>query len=227
MGRGRAGMRRLLALLSCAVLAALLGSCGGSGETAQVKTVTVETRVAAPPPAPRRTRKSRNATPTQSAFVSCDANVEVKAETTSCGFAQNVFWHYWTSGEAQSLDVYSPATKATLATNCTASGGRVSCATSDGGEVRFPRTALDTYSTAQADNYAATHDLGPDPYESLDGAGPSTSHSQTTPAPETPSTGEDIPNYPNGRGNRIQCADGMYSQSGGIQGACSGHGGVR
>ncbi len=38
--------------------------------------------------------------------------------------------------------------------------------------------------------------------------------------------GENIPNYDNGRGYRVQCADGTYSQSGGIQGACSHHGGV-
>jgi hypothetical protein len=35
-----------------------------------------------------------------------------------------------------------------------------------------------------------------------------------------------IPNYPNGTGTTVQCADGAYSQSGGKQGACSGHGGV-
>jgi hypothetical protein len=36
-----------------------------------------------------------------------------------------------------------------------------------------------------------------------------------------------IPNFPAGRGFIVQCNDGTYSQSGGIQGACSGHGGVR
>jgi hypothetical protein len=35
-----------------------------------------------------------------------------------------------------------------------------------------------------------------------------------------------IPNYENGRGSTVQCADGTYSHSGGIQGACSHHGGV-
>jgi len=151
MGRHYSAMRRSLTLLPCAVLAALLGSCGGSGETTQVKTVTVETQVAAPFPAPRA-HKPRKAASAQSGFVSCDSNIEVKAETTSCGFAQNVFWQYWTSNEAQSLDVYSPATQSTLATDCGASDSRVTCTTSDGGEVRFPHTALDTYSAAQADD---------------------------------------------------------------------------
>ncbi|HEY4278967.1 MAG TPA: hypothetical protein VGM91_12135 [Conexibacter sp.] len=35
-----------------------------------------------------------------------------------------------------------------------------------------------------------------------------------------------IPNYENGRGSTVMCADGEYSRSGGIQGACSHHGGV-
>lgn len=34
-----------------------------------------------------------------------------------------------------------------------------------------------------------------------------------------------IPNFSNGRGYPVQCADGTWSDSGGIQGACSGHGG--
>ena len=38
--------------------------------------------------------------------------------------------------------------------------------------------------------------------------------------------GGNIPNYENGTGYRVQCADGMYSHSGGRPGACSGHGGV-
>jgi hypothetical protein len=53
-------------------------------------------------------------------------------------------------------------------------------------------------------------------------------------APDT-STGDDpgfcdthdcIPNFDNGNGSIVQCADGTYSHSGGIQGACSHHGGV-
>jgi hypothetical protein len=35
-----------------------------------------------------------------------------------------------------------------------------------------------------------------------------------------------IPNFDNGRGSIVQCVDGTYSHSGGIQGACSDHGGV-
>ena len=34
-----------------------------------------------------------------------------------------------------------------------------------------------------------------------------------------------IPNFWNGKGYVIQCQDGMFSKSGGIQGSCSHHGG--
>jgi len=36
-----------------------------------------------------------------------------------------------------------------------------------------------------------------------------------------------IPNFDNGNGYLVQCEDGSWSHSGGIQGACSWHGGVR
>ena len=36
-----------------------------------------------------------------------------------------------------------------------------------------------------------------------------------------------IPSFASGRGTVVQCSDGLWSHSGGIQGACSGHGGVK
>jgi hypothetical protein len=39
------------------------------------------------------------------------------------------------------------------------------------------------------------------------------------------STHDCISNFDNGNGYVIQCADGTYSHSGGIQGSCSHHGG--
>jgi hypothetical protein len=39
------------------------------------------------------------------------------------------------------------------------------------------------------------------------------------------STHDCIPNFLNGRGSIVQCADGTWSHSGGIPGACSDHGG--
>jgi hypothetical protein len=153
----------------------------------------------------------------------------VDPDTTTCEFAQNTFWHYWTSAESSALQVWSPAAHTTFEVACGADYSRVVCTTPDDGVVRFPLAALDRYSQAQADAYAAGHDLGPDPYESLPAEPPPSSEPGYAPAPEpsyTPPSGGNIPNYENGRGYRVQCSDGMYSHSGGIQGACSGHGGV-
>jgi hypothetical protein len=41
------------------------------------------------------------------------------------------------------------------------------------------------------------------------------------------STHRCIANFDNGRGSIVQCADGEWSHSGGLSGACTGHGGVR
>jgi hypothetical protein len=64
-------------------------------------------------------------------------------------------------------------------------------------------------------------------------------HTHSTPAPTSPGpaptppsgggfcdTHPGIPNFNNGTGYIVQCNDGMWSHSGGKQGACSGHGGV-
>jgi hypothetical protein len=213
-------------LLAGALLALALASCGGQNE-AQVKTVTVE----APAPetsAPSRQPKNppQTESPVPATFVQCDSNIEARAGTTTCEFAQNAFWHYWTSGRAASLRVYSPATRSTFATTCSTGAGRVVCTTNDDGVVKFAQAAVDVYSQAQADAYANSHDLGPEADETLPPGGPGTPEPPSIPDPPNTSEGN-IPNYENGNGYRVQCEDGMYSQSGGIQGACSGHGGVR
>lgn len=224
-------MRRLAPVV---VLAALVG-CGGNTEV--VKTVTVE-RPADPPsasttPFPKLPKKSHSEPGVHATaaaapgYVHCDPNIEVKAATTTCPFAQNTFWHYWTSDEASDLQVWSPAAHSTFDVSCSASSLRVVCTTADDGVVRFPLAAADRYSQEQADAYAVGHDLGPDPYDSPPAAPPSQEPDYTPPQPYyTPPSGGNIPNYENGRGYRVQCNDGMYSHSGGIQGACSGHGGV-
>lgn len=159
----------------CLVLGVLLllafGGCGGTTEV--VKTVTVDRPVIADPdPAPSKKRKEQGsegrATPAiPSEYVRCDANIEVKAATTTCAFAQNAFWHYWTSGESGAIQVYSPAARSTFDVSCKVRDSQIGCSTSDGGEVRFSQDALDLYSQTQADRYAGSHDLGPNPYEDL------------------------------------------------------------
>jgi hypothetical protein len=223
-----------------AAVALTIGGCGSS----QVRTVTVSqtaptstpvlSQPASSPPKKRKARATRHAVSapvpkpvTPSRFVSCDQNIQAKAATTTCGFAENAFYEYWMSGEAPDIDVYSPATRSTFSTTCTPGEGQVVCATSDGGVVRFSQASVDRYTQGQADRYAASHDLG-------SRAGSSNGGGSADSAP-VPSQGNDlsfcdthdcIPNYPNGNGYTVQCADGTYSQSGGIQGACSHHGGV-
>jgi hypothetical protein len=206
------------------VVVLLASACGEATHTVTVdRPVTVEK--ASPPAQIHRHKSHSTASTEQAEFVSCDSNIEAKAATTTCPFAENVFWTYWSSDEAGSLQVWSPAVQATFATTCDSDGVRVTCTTSDDGVVKFSQAAVDHYSQSQADTYASGHDLGPDPDSGLASSG--TSGSAQPYEPGTGSVpGENIPNYDNGRGYRVQCADGMYSHSGGIQGACSHHGGV-
>lgn len=162
--------------------AVLVGlAVSGCGDTTEVvKTVTVE-RPASPDRSPQPSRpepgRSRRVAPspgpTEPAFIHCDPNIQVKESTTTCGFAENVFWHYWTSGESGSLQVWSPATQSTFDTTCQSAGELIVCTTSQDGVVRFPQAAVDLYSQTQADAYASSHDLGPDPYEGPPSTGPS------------------------------------------------------
>jgi hypothetical protein len=177
-------------VLGVLLLALGFGGCGGTTEV--VKTVTVDRPVVVDPdPAPssaskpRKDRKSEERTPATPAALSgyarCDANIEVKAATTTCGFAQNAFWKYWTSDASDAIQVYSPATGSTFDVSCTVRESQVGCSTTDGGEVRFSQAALDLYSQTQADAYAGSHDLGPDPYYE-----PPMSPDSPPPTPESP-----------------------------------------
>ena len=133
------------------------------------KTVTVERHVTVEqaPPQPKQHHHKTPPAPVKAAFVNCDANIEAKAATTTCPFAENVFWTYWTDGQSSSpAPVWSPAAHASFETTCEGSV-QVVCTTSDNAVVRFSQTAVDAYSATQADTYAGSHDLGPDPYEGL------------------------------------------------------------
>jgi hypothetical protein len=67
------------------LLVAVAGGCGGSDDT---ETVTVERTTTA---TTAETPPERTAT-TSSEYIRCDENIEAKSPTTSCEFAQNVFW---------------------------------------------------------------------------------------------------------------------------------------
>jgi hypothetical protein len=238
--------RRLTKIALGVTGVALALSSAACDSTETVKTVTVE-QTAAPgsvPTSPSRPKQAKQHAPS---YRSCDPNIEARVDTTTCAFAQNVFWVYWTNGEISPISVYSPAVQRSFRVRCANDGVGVTCTSRDGSGVRFPMAALDAYSQGQADAYAADHDLGPDPYEetlSPDESYDSSDYlddppddedyygdyDDSAPYPDDSSgdtlPGENIPNYDNGRGYRVQCDDGTYSQSGGIQGACSHHGGV-
>jgi hypothetical protein len=239
--------RRLLIAGSCLTASAVIAACGSSTQTktvtvAAAQTTPVTTSVeqpaaesSAPKTSARRTPKTRASATKPKAAVHtwCDANIRVKTATTTCPFAENVFLSYWasTTYDGGPVSAYSPAANREFDLDCIPGEGQVICTAGDGAEVVFSRDAVDRYSLSQAKHYVATHDVGDDifPWETSGEDGSATS--DATPSysvPDTSSTppGENIPNYDNGNGYRVQCADGTFSHSGGIQGACSHHGGV-
>jgi hypothetical protein len=163
---------RLASAAAVAVVGLMIGGCAETPQ--EVETVTVEREVAGEPPstspeeAPKPRSRSGSRSTGSKAFVDCDENIQAKAVTTTCPFAQNVFWAYWTSGESSSpLQVWSPPVQASFAVTCKSRPEQVICTTRDDATVRFPQASVDAYSQTQADAYASGHDLGPDPYEGL------------------------------------------------------------
>jgi hypothetical protein len=231
------GAPALAAAVGCA---GLLSACGG--------TVVTQTVTSPPPKAtpgahrahtgisahaggsiPKRsTLPSRQQT--ASGFRSCDANIDARAGTTTCAFAENTFYEYWAAQGASSLSVYSPATASTYLTQCSSSAGKVTCVTPDRGEVRFPVSAVSRYTEAQAAMYVASHDLGrggSSPTAPTDQLNTSTGSNDSggSVAADFCSTHDCIASFDNGNGSIVQCNDGQWSQSGGLPGACSQHGG--
>lgn len=101
-------------------------------------------------------------------FVACDPNIRAKAGTTTCAFAQNVFYEYWYSwnyAELAAFAAYSAAADQWFDMTCTGSG-TVTCAARDGGEVRFPMSAVTAYTERNAGTYASDHTVSatPDDY---------------------------------------------------------------
>jgi hypothetical protein len=220
-----AGLLAIVALAGC-------GSATQATRTVTVTTPAAPARTASSPVSTAKAHASHKASPTKSRlrrpsptgaasaqFVNCDANIKVRVSTTTCSFAQNTFYEYWTSGGSGSIQVYSPAARRSFATTCTPGEGWVACTTTDGGVVRFTQASIDRYSDSQAASYASSHDTGP-------GTAPAPSYSPPPESSNGPNPSNEIPNYDNGTGYPVQCQDGMWSQSGGRPGACSYHGGV-
>lgn len=231
--------RRLLTLFL--IGAAVLCGCSGDDAERTAKTVTVTRTVERAAETPVVAKRSRSTEPRRDvAYVRCDQNIRARARTTTCGFASNAFYEYWRSDQAATIWVHSPTTGRTYRTRCSSDGDWVRCRTDDGGIAKFRQRAVDVYDEDQAAAYRSSHDTGrasgtgsspgggydDDGYDdsgTYDDYGDSGDPSA---ASDFCDTHDCIPNYPNGRGDTVQCADGSYSQSGGIQGACSHHGGV-
>ena len=121
-------MARRFALVPMFLCVLVVAACG----SAQTETVSGPARAAArssltatPKPVqvatrPKKQRRHVNRVH-RAVLTACDANIRVKAATTTCAFAQNVFYEYWKaaqSGPASSIDAYSRAGGRTHADMC-------------------------------------------------------------------------------------------------------------
>jgi hypothetical protein len=219
-----------------------LFGCAGTGptpaeRTAAVSEATPYADAERPTPTPRRRRAHHHRpvatrVPVPSALQACDPNITVRAATTTCAFAQNVFYAFYKQAASfkpqNAVDAYSAASGQDYAVACaTDDAENITCVAGDGGEVHFNLGAVRAYDDGQAARYARSHDLGPGQREVERSAGGGTESqlSNTAPSDSGPTPANEIPNYDEGNGYPVQCADGLWSKSGGIQGACSGHGG--
>ena len=230
---------RAFALLGLAICIVASAGCSSAANVSSTRTSS-DDQIATEESATSSESKS---TPSNKAvrshytYESCDPNVKARIPHTTCEFALNAFYEYWKSGGSETILVYSPALGTRLDVKCTATNGTIRCSTSDHGQARFPQAAINSYTQAQADAYASAADLGPTKRRSGSDhpgmlhpgqASPDYSYSDAPSYPSTPSyppASDRIPNYENGNGYPVQCADGKWSQSGGIQGSCSHHGG--
>jgi len=94
-------------------------------------------------------------------FKQCDPNITALKGTTNCAFASNVFYEYWNSDQAENVRAYSSIAGQYFRLRCAAEDDSVVCRTSERGVVKFPQSAVDSYSREQAQRYARSHDVGP------------------------------------------------------------------
>jgi hypothetical protein len=185
----------------CGLLAtlALAGALAVSacGEAPQTTTVTVAAKTSAPSPdattttsRPKQRAGSGSgaaARRPKSTLTSCDPNIRVKAGTTTCGFAENVFYEYWRwlkYAEVEHIQAYSPALETYLPVKCK-QGNPVTCRTAAGALVRFPLRAVDAYTVDDAAAYAASHTVTKGPHRADDpGPAPSDDDSGCDPSYE-------------------------------------------
>lgn len=230
-------MRKLFHVAMPTLIAVLvfgLSACGGGTSTQSVAATSPTASTPAGTDTGSAGTDTGSSQPTAGSPRSCDPNITVN-EHTSCPFAEQVFkayaHAYGQGGESQAATVTatSPTTGGTHSMSCSVANPLVTCTGARAASVQFPLRAVKLY-------------------EAPSGAGPSspptTSTAQSAPPPAPPSTSSEdvgstshagdaqfcsthtcIPNFPDGNGAVVQCADGEYSHSGGLSGACSSHGG--
>jgi hypothetical protein len=188
---------KLSILVGSASAAVALSGCG------ERTTTVVVTRAA--PPATATTATATGRAPThhaQRTMKSCDANIRAKVGTTSCAFAENVFYEFWKALDAgdDAVIAYSPVTGRRYSLACT-TGTTVVCTAGDGAEVRFPMSAVDAYDSSQAEAFRCGHQTTADDSRSGCGdddeaaTGASTRAATATPEQDDSGSEDCDPNY--------------------------------
>ena len=146
-----------------------------------------------------------------------------RSPRTSCPFALAVIRAYKARPSAD-VTAYSPVTHLTYTLRCIEAQGVVSCAGGHDSALAFagPPIPGNTAPPAAPGTTQTTPATPPAPPAApVEGPG---SYDHATDA-QFCGDHQCIPNFPNGSGYIVQCADGGWSHSGGRSGACSDHGG--
>jgi hypothetical protein len=159
-------MIRPVVLVTVALGAVALAACGSdtprpTGEAARAAATSRPVATVDPAEAPRTSKTKRRRH--RIALTACDANIKIKAATTTCAFAQNVFYEYWQAAQSDDgsfIRAYSAASRRTYALQCS-ERTVITCRANDGSYVAFPAGAVDAYDANQATRFACSHDLGP------------------------------------------------------------------
>lgn len=149
--------------------AAAAVSIAGCGATANTATVTVTRTL--PATAPAVTAGASASTSTTHAatrrnprnvWKNCDPNIKARVGTTSCAFAENVFYGFWRALEQgdDGFRAYSPVTHRRYAMACVTTA-TVICRAGDGGAARFSRASVDLYTDTQAEAFCRSRAVTP------------------------------------------------------------------
>jgi hypothetical protein len=141
--------------LALALSAVVFSACGSTEKTTTVivpaRPTATKTDATAGWPRPARSARLKP----------CDRNIWARRGTTTCSFAQNVFYGYWQAQErgAQTFRAYSPTTGLSYDIRCR-SGELVVCTGGERAEVRFSAASVRAYTSADARAFARNHDVG-------------------------------------------------------------------